>query len=425
MTEAPAFPEDHPALAPEVPFGDAALEARYQRLVFSSVPRVLDLLLVLALAAFALIKLGASLSSLLAAVVLHELGHLAGLRLFGYRDAQVCVLGALGAGKKVGVARWKEGAVLLLGPAPGLLLGLALLAAGLRAPSAPLHALAMSLLLFNGLHLLPVAPLDGGRLFRMLLFSRRRFAEVAVLAVAAAALGLFAVQARAWPLLALAVLPLLALPLRARMLRAAQSVRDLPPDLALLAPAQSRRLFTLARATLPRPLQGRTAAAMEQILDAAQPPPRWGATSALLGAWTASVLALCLGLGLLGLAAPARWSEHQSKAGRFAILMPRAPRVIAAGGITLEQAYQGPDRFYQVRWTDGSLRPARPGEVLSDTPVEAAGLAGHELRLRRPGGGVAVVRLLRDGDRGFEIMAIAPREEPETQRFLDSFRLLR
>jgi Zn-dependent protease len=333
MNEAEASPEDHPALAP---LGDAALEAGHQRRSRSPSRRVLEFALALALSAAALVKLGAAIASfplLLAAAGLHEVGHLAGSRWFGHRDAHAFLPGSAASG----VARWKEGAVLLLGPAPGLLLAVALLAGGLRDQSAPLHALAMSLLVFKGLHLLPLPPLDGGRLFRMLLSARRRAIE---------------------------------------------------PGLAA-------------------------------------PPPSWGATTALLGAWTASVLALCVGLGLLGLAAPARWAEHQSKAGRFAILMPRAPRVIAVAGTTLEQANQGPERFYQVRWTDGALRPAHPGEVLSDAPVQAAGVGGHELRLRRPGGGVAVVRVLRDGERGFEIMAIAPREEPETQRFLDSFRLLR
>ena len=138
----------------------------------------------------------------------------------------------------------------------------------------------------------------------------------------------------------------------------------------------------------------------------------------------AGILALCAGIGLLGLAAPAKWSEHQSKDGHFAILMPRAPRVIAVAGTTLEQANQGPERFYQVRWTNGYLRAARPGEVVSDVAVPAAGATARELRLRRPGGGVAVVRTLKDGERSFEIMVIAPREEPETQRFLDSFRVL-
>ena len=439
MTGAPAFPEDHPALAPERPFDDAALEAEYQReygRLLSPKRGGAALLLLVTLAAFALAQLGAdrSLSSLaMLAVVLgfHELGHFAGMRLFGYRDVRMFFIPFLGAavsGKKVGVARWKEGVVLLLGPVPGLLLGAALLVAGLRTPHPTLHSLAFSLIVINGLNLLPVAPLDGGRLFQMLLFSRNRFLEVAFLGVAAAVLGMVAVRTGTWALLALAFLLVITLPFRYRVLRAAPAARDLPADPSLLSPADARRLFTLARAAMPKPSRGRprqAAAAMEQVLDAAQPPPRWGATSALLGAWTAALIVLALCLGLLGLAAPAKWSEHRSEPGGFAILMPRAPVVTRIDSTILEQARQGTDRIYAVRWSDRPIPPRGAFGVISESTVPLAGGSAHELKLRRQDGALVVIRSLQQGGRSFEIAATVPREDAETRRFLDSFRLLR
>jgi Zn-dependent protease len=109
---------------------------------------------------------------LIPVLLLHEAGHLFGMWLFGYRNLQmlfVPMLGAVALGHKERVPLWQEVTVLLLGPVPGLLLGLALLTA---IPWAPpwLLELALLLLILNLFNLLPVMPLDGGRIVNLALF---------------------------------------------------------------------------------------------------------------------------------------------------------------------------------------------------------------------------------------------------------------
>src|SRR5262245_19953008 len=127
------------------------------------------------------------LAMLVGVLFVHELGHVAGMRLFGYRDVRMFFIpffGAAASGRKRGVARWKEGVVLLAGPLPGIVIGCVLASVG----GPPIvRTLAMQLIGLNAVNLLPIAPLDGGQLFQVTLFSRHRHLEIIFLGVAAAA----------------------------------------------------------------------------------------------------------------------------------------------------------------------------------------------------------------------------------------------
>src|SRR3954464_7761001 len=87
-------------------------------------------LLLLSLVAFigaALLMRGTSslvdLALLVGVILFHELGHMAGMIVFGYRDVRIFFipfLGGAATGRKRGAERWKESCVLLLGPLPGI-----------------------------------------------------------------------------------------------------------------------------------------------------------------------------------------------------------------------------------------------------------------------------------------------------------------
>jgi hypothetical protein len=67
---------------------------------------------------------------LLLAVAFHELGHLAGMWIFGYRDLQILFIPAFGAmttGIKTQAPPWQRAVVAFLGSMPGLILSCALL----------------------------------------------------------------------------------------------------------------------------------------------------------------------------------------------------------------------------------------------------------------------------------------------------------
>src|SRR5205814_799130 len=106
----------------------------------------------------------------------HEAGHFLGMRLFGYRNVRMFFIpffGAAVSGKKHAAPAWQQGLVLLLGPLPGLLAGVVLVFVLHVHLRSWIGDFALCLIIVNGLNLVPLVPLDGGRLIDLLLFSRR------------------------------------------------------------------------------------------------------------------------------------------------------------------------------------------------------------------------------------------------------------
>jgi Zn-dependent protease len=104
---------------------------------------------------------------LLGAIAFHEAGHALAMRGLGYRDVHVFfipLLGALTVGRPVAVSVRNRIAVLLAGPLPGLWLAVVVLVLDeVYGPIRQLRLSGLTLLLLNGLNLLPFTPLDGGR----------------------------------------------------------------------------------------------------------------------------------------------------------------------------------------------------------------------------------------------------------------------
>jgi Zn-dependent protease len=132
---------------------------------------------------------------LLAVLLFHEAGHALAMRTFGYRDVRIFFLpgfGAAASGTPNSAPGWREGVVLLLGPVPGIVLGILLLIAAVRTGNETVAYAAQMLLFINAFNLLPVMPLDGGRLFELTVFGRHRVAELALRALSVVALAALA-----------------------------------------------------------------------------------------------------------------------------------------------------------------------------------------------------------------------------------------
>ena len=129
----------------------------------------------------------------------HELGHYVGMRIFGYRNVRmffIPLFGAAVSGQKTSAKSYQEAIVTLLGPLPGLclavvLLGVALLPGFGREYRLVLVQVSLLLGFINGFNLLPIFPLDGGRLLNQILFSRNRYLEGVFQVLAALALIAF------------------------------------------------------------------------------------------------------------------------------------------------------------------------------------------------------------------------------------------
>jgi Zn-dependent protease len=191
---------------------------------------------------------------LIGTLLLHEAGHFFGMRHFGYRDVQMFFIPLFGAavkGEKKGVPAWQEAVVLLLGPLPGLLLGCGIYFLDRLTPLPYLRTGAEFLVTINFLNLLPLGPLDGGRLFNRLVASRYAWLEAAIIVPAATALAFLCLDP-GWICLSLtAVAALMLVPAFYKTARAGASLQarwpDLPTELAGLSEQQWRDLFVTTR----------------------------------------------------------------------------------------------------------------------------------------------------------------------------------
>lgn len=178
--------------------------------------------------------------ALMLVLLVHELGHYAAMRAFGYRDLSIFFLPLLGAaatGRKDTAPPWQQLVILLAGPVPGLLLalagGLAYFAAVGSAGAATLPPWALSFaleciviaLVVNALNLLPIMPLDGGRIAELLFFARYPRASFVFFGVGVAALGAGALAFSDPVLGVLAVVLALSLPFQWRLARVSRTLR--------------------------------------------------------------------------------------------------------------------------------------------------------------------------------------------------------
>ena len=120
-----------------------------------------------------------ALPMLLLILLIHELGHFFAMRFFGYTDTSIFFIplfGAAAKGEKEYVNSFEEYIVFLAGPVPGMIISLVLAYLMWNSPelreNALLQEYALMSFFLNYINLLPIYPLDGGRVIQTLLFTR-------------------------------------------------------------------------------------------------------------------------------------------------------------------------------------------------------------------------------------------------------------
>jgi len=436
--------------APPAAFADPIEEADFratQQLLLSPAPsRKKATLLLISLAAFAVFWLVqgsgslADLAILVGVLIVHELGHAAGMRAFGYQDVRVFFIplfGAAAAGRPRGVSRGKQAIVLLLGPLPGIIAGCVLA----RVDGPPwLHTTAILLLYVNALNLLPVEPLDGGQLFQVLAFSRNRHLELVFRGVTAAVVVVASLYFRFWVLAAVGYLLLVGLPHTARLLAGAAKLRPLgwPDDPAALDEAQQRTLFRAAWDSLPDNWRARwrgkaraQADMMEQMLTrATERPPSVLASLGVFALWLAGA-ALVVSGSIAAVNSPPHWRHHDNPAAAFSIDLPgpvqaHAESRTGPGGADGIATATWHGARYDVLWfvvassTDW-LQATRRRMVGREDLVRDAMLPDDEYLLRDPSGKNLHTKLV-SGNNGFGyILIVTPADAPYARRVLNSF----
>lgn len=110
---------------------------------------------------------------LLVIIFVHELGHLLAMQLFGYRDTSMLMIplfGGVAMGKNENATLSQKFWVYILGPLPGIIIGIILgVYSSYVSPFNWLHTFAITAIVINLLNLLPIYPLDGGKIVNLLL----------------------------------------------------------------------------------------------------------------------------------------------------------------------------------------------------------------------------------------------------------------
>lgn len=114
--------------------------------------------------------------NLLIVLIIHELGHFVAMKVFKYKNVRMLFIPLMGAfvqGKKSNYSQKQSLIVLIAGPFPGILIGNILYwYASLSPQNSWLGEPALIFILLNIINLLPIDPLDGGQMFKLLVRKR-------------------------------------------------------------------------------------------------------------------------------------------------------------------------------------------------------------------------------------------------------------
>ena len=169
---------------------------------------------------------------LIAIILIHEAGHLWGMKRFGYKDLQMLFIPFLGAGVS-GTEVYPKGThkaiITLLGPLPGILFGALFGILFLIFNNIILFAVSGLFLLINGMNLLPLYPSDGGRFLDAVLFSRNRKLELFYKIMPVFLLSGLAAYSGQWWICLFVLLILMGLPTEHKILSVANEMRGSCP----------------------------------------------------------------------------------------------------------------------------------------------------------------------------------------------------
>ena len=113
----------------------------------------------------------AYIAALLVVLLIHEFGHFFAMKLYDYQNVKLFIIPLIGAfvsGKKQAVSQRQMSIIILAGPVPGIIIGTILYMIHKANPNDTLKLLANVFIFINVFNLLPIYPLDGGRLLENL-----------------------------------------------------------------------------------------------------------------------------------------------------------------------------------------------------------------------------------------------------------------
>lgn len=134
---------------------------------------------------------------LMVALLFHEAGHYVVMRIAGYRNRRLVILPPFGAavyGEKAESSDWERFCMYMAGPLPGILLagGLVLLF-GTPEQGSLYDNIFVMLIALNYFNLLPVVPLDGGRIVETMFLRDHPVVQAILTGIGVVALGVLSI----------------------------------------------------------------------------------------------------------------------------------------------------------------------------------------------------------------------------------------
>lgn len=137
-------------------------------------------------------------------VLIHELGHYFAMKIFNYEDLSIFfipLLGAIAGGSKEKISQKEKAIVLLAGPVPGIVIGIALFFVASHLDNYLILRISYAFVLLNALNLLPIYPLDGGQLLKTLFLGSRQIVTTIFIVGSVVILIIYAIASKEWILL--------------------------------------------------------------------------------------------------------------------------------------------------------------------------------------------------------------------------------
>lgn len=108
---------------------------------------------------------------LILVILVHEVGHYVAMRLYKFKDLSIFfipLIGAFAKGEKEDITQKQNVIISLAGPIPGILIGCALMYYAIDTSNDFLTRVANLFIYINIFNLIPIMPLDGGRIIKAL-----------------------------------------------------------------------------------------------------------------------------------------------------------------------------------------------------------------------------------------------------------------
>ena len=188
---------------------------------------------VLLFAGFGLMELKPTeLLILITVIIIHELGHFTGMKAFSYSDPKIFFIPGLGAAvsARKSSGRASHAAIVsLLGPVPGIFIGIAFVVTYFISENRLWYDFAESFLLINLFNLLPIFPLDGGRFFEAVLFRKHPFFELIFRIITGLLLLSFGIISKSGFLISFPIFFLITIPELFKISRIVQKIKRVKP----------------------------------------------------------------------------------------------------------------------------------------------------------------------------------------------------